>query len=248
MIVFEFGDAVSVLLIDRGIRIVSPMAVVVGLQTTRKLEMELCGKINDLAMMFQADGLQRLFSIPSRELPNGGEDAHAVLGTCMSQLRQTLGAMTSFRQQARALDEFFLHRAVRSATADCISSAVSHIVRQRGCIDMGALADGAGLSPRHFTRRFMDHMAIRPKLFTRIVRFQAALESKALHPGKSWTEVAQDFGYFDQMHLIHDFEQLAAGSPKQLLVHLERNFLDEIRRIHLNARAAQSASDARLML
>jgi hypothetical protein len=43
---------------------------------------------------------------------------------------------------------------------------------------------------------------VHPKLFARIVRFEAALDSKARSLGKSWTDVAHEFGYYDQMHLL----------------------------------------------
>ncbi|MDQ6663106.1 MAG: helix-turn-helix domain-containing protein [Acidobacteriota bacterium] len=249
MIVFEFGDPVTILIVDQGIRVPSPVAVptVVGLQTCRRVEMELQGKISTLAIMFQPDGLQRLFSLPSQELPNRGGDAHAVLGSCMSQLRQTLGGLSSFDERARVLNDFFF-KALPSTATHSISEVVRYIVRQRGCVDIAALSDGAGLSPRHFARRFIDYMGMRPKLFARIVRFQAALESKALHSGKTWTEVAHDFGYFDQMHLIHDFALLAGGSPKEMLTHLETVFVEEIRRIRSNAVEAVAASDRRLTL
>jgi hypothetical protein len=77
MIVFEFGDPITVLKVDEGIRVPSPAGVpaVVGLPTFRRVEMELRGTICTLAVMFQPDGLQRLFSVPSQELPSNGGDA-----------------------------------------------------------------------------------------------------------------------------------------------------------------------------
>lgn len=121
-------------------------------------------------------------------------------------------------------------------------------MRQRGWVDIRMISDQAGFSARQFSRRFAEYMGMRPKLFARVVRFQAALASKALRPSATWTDVAQDFGYFDQMHLIRDFELLAGGTAKELLTHLETNFVDEIRRIRLTADTANAAAYARLTL
>ena len=96
-------------------------------------------------------------------------------------------------------------------------------------VDIATLADCAGLSVRHFARRFIGQLGVRPKLFARVVRVQSALETKALHALKSWTEVAHDFGYYDQMHMVHDFEQLAGGTPTAMLAQLEAVFVEEIR-------------------
>ena len=62
----------------------------------------------------------------------------------------------------------------------------------------------------------------RPKLYARIARFEAALDSKARARAKSWTDVAYEFGYHDQMHLVHDFEQFSGQTPTNLLREVER--------------------------
>ena len=60
-----------------------------------------------------------------------------------------------------------------------------------------------------------------PKLYARIVRFESALKTKAAFPQISWTTVAHEFGYHDQMHMVHDFQQLSGEAPTSILVHAE---------------------------
>jgi methylphosphotriester-DNA--protein-cysteine methyltransferase len=60
-------------------------------------------------------------------------------------------------------------------------------------------------------------VGVSPKLYARIARFEAALESKALSTSDSWTDVAHHLGYFDQMHLIHDFKEFSGDIPTNLL-------------------------------
>jgi methylphosphotriester-DNA--protein-cysteine methyltransferase len=175
-------------------------------------------------------------------------DAHAVLGARISQLWQALGNLASFERRVRLMDEFLMHQAARSVAANGISKALTYLVRASGRADVRKLAHGTGLSTRHFTRRFVEHTGVSPKLFARIVRFQTALETKALWYGKSWTEIALNLGYYDQMHMIHDFEGLAGGSPKEMLAHLEAVFVEPIRQIRSSAMAAANVSNARLTL
>jgi methylphosphotriester-DNA--protein-cysteine methyltransferase len=88
------------------------------------------------------------------------------------------------------------------------------------------------MSTRQFERRFTREIGLPPKLFARIARFEAALESKALSTTNSWTDVANQLGYFDQMHLIHDFKEFSGEVPTSLLSRLETNLdthLDGIR-------------------
>jgi hypothetical protein len=65
---------------------------------------------------------------------------------------------------------------------------------------------------------------MRPKLFARIARFEAALDGKSRFAARSWTDVAHQFGYYDQMHMVHDFGELTGGTPTETLTHLEKVF------------------------
>ena len=36
-------------------------------------------------------------------------------------------------------------------------------------------------------------------------------------PGRSWLSVAHEFGYFDQMHMVRDFQLLGGNAPNDVL-------------------------------
>ena len=78
---------------------------------------------------------------------------------------------------------------------------------------MDRLAHSAGLSARQFERRFRHEIGVAPKLYSRIVRFEAALRSKSATPARRWADIAHALGYHDQMHMVHDFNRLAGDSP-----------------------------------
>lgn len=244
MIVMGFGDAVDVLDIDERLQRRAPAAVLVGPQTHRKFEQQLSGTLRQFVIMFEPAGLQRLYSTPAQELTDRAHDAHSVLGAFISRLRQALGDSQSFEERVRLVNETLFHQARQCREANAISQAAGWIMRAGGRVDIATLADSAGLSARHFARRFIGQFGVRPKLFARVVRFQAALEAKAIHTEKSWSEIALDFGYFDQMHMVHDFEQLAGGTPTEMLAQLEAVFVDEIRRV----RSGNVEKAARLVL
>jgi len=94
-----------------------------------------------------------------------------------------------------------------------------------------AVADRAGLSMRQFERRFIERVGLRPKLFARIARFEAALDGKARFAAKSWTDVAHQFGYYDQMHMVHDFAEFTGESPTGTLAHLETVFGERLMKV-----------------
>ena len=101
------------------------------------------------------------------------------------------------------------------------------------------MADRAGLSDRQFRRKFLQKVGMSPKLFARIARFEAALDLLARSPRGSWTEVAHRFGYYNQMHMVHEFAQFTGETPTRTLRHFEVWFEPQLTAMR-SGNAAQS--------
>ena len=212
MIEFIFGDRIRVHHLERSAIETSPGVVVVDPQTHRGLDLQLRGALEAFVIMFQPDGLHRLFSIPMRELTDQTCEAHSILGGFSSQVHQRLGDASSFDERVRLVDQLLLRQSLRSTGFDGISAAAHRIIQASGRVEFTALAGSAGLGVRQFERRFIQQVDIRTKLFARIAGFEAALDSEARFAAKSWTNVAHEFGYYDQMHMVHYFAEFASSS------------------------------------
>jgi Bacterial regulatory helix-turn-helix proteins, AraC family len=53
--------------------------------------------------------------------------------------------------------------------------------------------------------------------FARTTRFQRALDAKRFFPCRTWLSIAHEFGYFDQMHMVRDFQLLCGVTPNNFL-------------------------------
>ena len=248
LIEFDFGDPINVLDYKQQAQRKSPTVVVVGSQTYRRVEMQLQGALESFVIMFQPDGLHRLFSIPMHELTDQDYEAHSVLGGFISKVRQRLGNSKSFAERVRLVDRLLLRRSLRSPSSDGISAAANATILAGGRLDISALAERVGLSMRQFERRFIQQVGMRPKLFARIARFEAVLETKACSATKSWTDVAHEFGYYDQMHMVHDFGKFAGKTPTETLIQLETVFVEQIKTMRSGAPSAKVTGTSRLIL
>jgi AraC-like DNA-binding protein len=235
---FIFGDRIQVLYAGQSQVQVSPRAVVIGLQTHCRSRLQFQGQVSCFVIMFQPTGLHRLFSAPIQELTDHAYDAHSVLGAFVSQLEQLLVGTKDFAQRVRIADQFFLRHSLRARPSDRISAAASEILSTSGNARIAGLAHDAGLSVRQFERCFAQQVGLHPKLYARIVRFGAALDSKARSSTKTWTEVAHEFGYYDQMHMIHDFESFTGGTPTDMLRAVETLFRGQIAAIRSGRRVS----------
>src|ERR1700759_1089489 len=107
------------------------------------------------------------------------------------------------------------------------------ILARSGRVRMPELLAYSGIGNRQFERTFSERFGMRPKLYARIVRFQGALNCKARSSTKSWTDVAHEFGYHDQMHMIHDFEEFTGETPTVTLRLVEVLFRQQIEAIRI---------------
>ncbi len=229
MIVFDFNDPTNVLHYAQSEVEKSPRAVVVGPQTYRRLEMQLRGALDTFVIGFQPDGIYRLFTVPTSELTDFDCEAHSVLGSVITKLGERLGNARSFAERVQLVEEVLLPPALRSGGQDGISAAAHGIILAGGQARITDLASAAGLGIRQFERRFLRQIGMRPKLFARVARFEAALEYKARFGQRSWVDVAHSFGYHDQMHMIHDFAEFTGATPSETLNQLENVYVEQIK-------------------
>jgi AraC-like DNA-binding protein len=89
---------------------------------------------------------------------------------------------------------------------------VGAVATAGGAVEIGSLTAELGCSRRYLIGVFNDHVGLPPKLFSRILRFEHALEL-ADGGGIGWAEIAQRCGYYDQAHMIGDFQQFTGHSP-----------------------------------
>jgi AraC-like DNA-binding protein len=217
---FAFGDRQRAHSCDRPLIRMASTSTLVGLQTYRRIQLEITGNLEHFVVFFQPSGVNRLFSIPMNDLTNEDFDARSVLGPWISEAEQRLAAARTFEERAGIMDRILLNRA-RGLDRDGLASSANDILRRGGRISIPASANLAGMSVRQFERRFMQQIGMRPKLYARIARFEAALNRKARSPLRTWTDIAQEFGYHDQMHLVHDFREFTSESPTTTLVQIE---------------------------
>src|SRR5215831_11865265 len=109
------------------------------------------------------------------------------------------------------------HRIFLVSNHNKIAAATNYVLRRHGALRMTELAERANLGLRQFERQFLRDVGVSPKTFARVARFQTALDAKISCPERRWVDIAHDYGYHDQMHMIHDFEKLGHNSPTQLI-------------------------------
>jgi AraC-like DNA-binding protein len=226
---FTFGAPYEVRRLDRGLIRNAYSTALIGAQTFRRVELVMQGRIDAFTIVFQPGGVFRLFSVPAEELTNNDFDGEAVLGRRFGELERRLGDVSSFCDRVRVADEYLCGRRPAFDSIGPVAHTASQVLLSAGCVRVSDLAYAVGLGIRQFERRFRYEIGIPPKLYARIVRFEAALRRKAAAPEMQWTDIAHDLGYHDQMHMVHDFNRLSGDSPTAICGQLDMFVQPELR-------------------
>lgn len=175
------------------------------------------GKYRFFNVQFKNNGFYRIFNIPMIYISNQLLIGDDVIGKDLQFLQEQLEESTGMKEMKNAADRYFLNALFKNKQSyinDRITAATTAMTRHSQQTDIKALARRVNMSLRGFEQHFLKQVGTTPKQYSKIVRFNKTLLLKTAHPGKSWTEIAHQCGYFDQTHLIKDFKILAGGSPR----------------------------------
>ncbi len=191
----------------------------VGSRTSPSAELILSGSVDAFTIVFLPGAFSML---------NGDFNGEEVLGHRINELYARLGEVSAFHDRVNVANGFL--SAIRPATEPVsgIVRTARAMIRNSGSVRISEIAHQTGLGLRQFERRFNQEIGVSPRLYARIIRFEAALQRRAVLPTTPWTDIAHDLGYHDQMHMVHDFTRLAGDSPGEISRQLDMFVLPEV--------------------
>lgn len=79
------------------------------------------------------------------------------------------------------------------------------------------VAEEIGLSPGHLSRVFAEIVGLTPRLLARLLRVRRLLHELDVNGEIRWADLAAEWGWCDQAHLIRDFKRHAGVTPSQYI-------------------------------
>ena len=131
-----------------------------------------------------------------------------VVGTDADRLRARLLEAKGAERMLDTFQAWLAQRLDGSTEHEGIQSSARRLARGEG---VGEVVRESGFSHRHFIARFQDAVGLTPKTFSRLRRFDRAMERFRAEPGAPLAAVALSAGYSDQAHFTRDFRDLRAG-------------------------------------
>lgn len=186
-----------------------------GGQISRPVHYRCSGSFKSLSIIFRPWGFYGLTGIPQGEFKEKRTDLEQILGRKMERCIEAICTAPGTEAKARAADSFFVRCFYASEIDERIVRlihAANMIERSFGRLDLSDLADALNINIKTMERYFKNLAGITPKVFSRIVRFNKALNllnSASMPPG----DIAYSLGYFDQSHFINEIKQFTGRTP-----------------------------------
>ena len=190
--------------------------VAVGAMSRRQVDLELRGRFRVFTMQLLPTAIHRLTGIPMHELTDGSVDAAALFGPDATMVLERLRVAQSFAERIAVAERFVVRRLDAVRPWNAIDAAATQI-RLHGIVDLAMRLRESGLSARQFERRFLNAVGMPAATYLRVGRFHHALERKERQPHVRWSDIAADFGYYDQSHLARDARALGGAAASRLL-------------------------------
>jgi AraC-like DNA-binding protein len=172
--------------------------------------------VSVMGVRFRPGGAFPFLGIPASELADAHVDLEALWGTSAMELRERLCVAKTSAERFDLLEKALMAHLFRPLERHyAVRFALDTFGRADPGVAIRDVARDAGLSQRRFIQLFAREVGMSPKLFCRVRRFRQALETVRHTAVPDWARVAVDCGYYDQSHLIHDFQFFSSLSPAE---------------------------------
>jgi len=162
-------------------------------------------------VMLQPYAIPALFNVPATEIKNELVDLALLPGQYGKDIAEQILFAADNHQRIILMDHFLTNR-INEVDHPEIIFSVQRICREKGNVSIRQITKQSCLSQRQYERRFKDLTGFSPKSFARLVRFKSLVDDYSKE-AKTLTEMAYDFGYYDQSHFIQDFKQFSGYKP-----------------------------------
>jgi AraC-like DNA-binding protein len=190
---------------------------VAGLHETYTLT-ETAGSQAGVELRLSPLGAYRLLSQSMDALANRSVPLDQICGAWAVDLAERVQAAPTWDDRFAALDAALAARLTHTrAPSPEVAWAWRQLAMSGGRVPIATLAEELGWSPKRLIARFREQVGLPPKQVARLLRFQRVTNLFLATETPDWGALARRCGYYDQSHLIHEFQRFAGDTPHGLV-------------------------------
>lgn len=190
-------------------------AIVSG-QLRRRILIRPTGRVSLFGIRFRPHAAYGFLGVAMSTLADHVVPLSDVIGSASEEIETRIAEAEGFEEWIAVVERALMDRAISQGSEASLATGLSGIISNSGGrISVRELVDRSGVGERRVERIFAKHVGVSPKMFARIVRFSGVVRSIEAADSFGLLDTALSFGYYDQSHMIHEFNEFAGTSPLQ---------------------------------
>jgi AraC-like DNA-binding protein len=186
--------------------------------------LEAKGPVRFIAIRFKAGAFRHFCDIPLGELNDSIGSLQDIWGASSLDFAEKVLEAPDLTDCIHIIESYLFNFLSRYRKDDPeMDRAIQNLYYNHQAALKSEFAEDAGISLRHFQRKFKAAYGISPKYFQRLARLQTTIKELMLTRKKQYLDTALANGYYDQNHFIKDFKSFIGEEPGSFLQ--ERNFM-----------------------
>lgn len=214
-------------------------AWVVGLTDGHQLS-EAVGTRHFMAVRFTPPGAHLFLGIPMHLISRQSVELDEFDPKLARLIASRVGAAESWGNRFDAMESLISERIERAGVPGAVTWSWNKIARADGRIALGHITSEIECSHRTLIAQFRTYVGLPPKTIARLFRFNRAVrtlnglvrngsdeptgrpyieiaDKDPRNVAVPWADIAAECGYFDQPHLIKEFQRFAGTTPAGFL-------------------------------
>jgi AraC-like DNA-binding protein len=195
-------------------------ALIIGASSSAAM-VRLQGRMHGLSITLLPGATMALFGLPAGELTGTAVPLRELLREDAAALGERLGAAPHTQARVDVLWSLLLQRLQKRPTTDAaqVARAVSLITASGERARLRDVADAVGVGERRLQQLFHTHVGLSPRTMGRLSRLHHLLRTLRGQPTDGWAALAVDTGFYDQSHLVNEFQSLCGVTPTEFIRH-----------------------------
>lgn len=177
------------------------------------------GKLKGIGVYFEPAALCQLLRLSLDKITGTSITVSELEDKEFSTIAEKIMHIHNVHQCISLLDDFFLKKAIKTDLRRTdMDFAISYVRRYNGDIAISDIADRLNISIRTLERRFMRYIGLTPKQYAKIIRINSVMRMMNSPGLNRLTDIAYQFGYYDQTHFIKEFKSVTGTKPTGFVI------------------------------
>ncbi|MDX1544889.1 MAG: helix-turn-helix domain-containing protein [Christiangramia sp.] len=187
-------------------------------QVTAPVYGELIGEVKSIMVFFKPMGMHRLFANDLSQLTNGSKSLSEFLGPEEADLLwKNLKAQPDNLQQINILNDFFRKHITHREVDKKLEKVLDYIHKKNGNVKISEVLENSYYPRKTLERHFRKKIGLSPKVYIQIYRFKCLINFLEQNPEITWSQLANQSGYFDQSHMSRYIKEYLQVSPNSIV-------------------------------